>query len=76
MTGNTYDWTSSLYCPYPYEAGDGREDSVAEGRRVARGGFWSYGHKVARAATRICYAPENRHYELGIRVTCSIPIAG
>lgn len=38
MAGNEAEWTSSLFKPYPYVAGDGREDARAKGERVTRGG--------------------------------------
>ena len=38
LAGNEAEWTSSLYRPYPYVAGDGREDPAAPGERVTRGG--------------------------------------
>ena len=38
MAGNEAEWTSSLYRPYPYVAGDGREEPAAPGERVTRGG--------------------------------------
>jgi formylglycine-generating enzyme required for sulfatase activity len=51
MTGNTSDWTLSLYGPlgkepqftYPYNATDGREypDAAANTTRIARGGCWT-----------------------------------
>jgi formylglycine-generating enzyme required for sulfatase activity len=74
LTGNTWDWTSSLRQAYPYAADDGREDPAAEGRRVVRGGSWHYLQSFARAASRFALAPDNRYYSIGFRLACSSPI--
>jgi formylglycine-generating enzyme required for sulfatase activity len=74
MTGNTWDWTSSLYTPYPYDAADGREaPSPPGGRRVVRGGAWSRGKVGARASFRGGDAPDYRSDLLGLRVVRSSP---
>ena len=74
MAGNIWDWTSSLYCPYPYKAGDGREDPVAEGRRVIRGGSWSRYRNLTRAASRFDDHPAARSNDVGFRLACASPI--
>jgi len=38
MAGQVWEWTTSLYKPYPYDAQDGREDLTVAASRVARGG--------------------------------------
>ncbi len=38
LAGNVWEWVSSAYAPYPYDAGDSREDLGAERVRGTRGG--------------------------------------
>jgi formylglycine-generating enzyme required for sulfatase activity len=74
MTGNTWDWTSSLYTSYPYDAADGRETPSPSGaRRVVRGGSWGSGQAFARASYRLDDASGDRYDFLGLRVARSSP---
>ena len=72
MIGNVWEWTSSLYRPYPYRADDGRENMNVEEWRVLRGGSWLSDSKWARAASR----PRPRYWFYdGFRVGWSAPFS-
>jgi formylglycine-generating enzyme required for sulfatase activity len=59
MGGNVWEWTSSCFADYPYNANDGREDtSRACDYLVLRGGAWDYdGDRYARTTDRLKSPP-------------------
>ena len=70
MSGNVYEWTSSLYLPYPYDGADGREsDSSIDstGYRVLRSGSWGPDVNILRAANRLMSYPYVATYDFGFR---------
>lgn len=66
LAGNVWEWTSSLFQPYPYAANDGREDPSAAGQRVLRGGSW--GNPPAHSAYRNGNAPAEPDDAMGFRL--------
>jgi len=68
--GNVWEWTSSLYQPYPYDAHDGRENPGSKGNRVVRGGAYDEGPLLARCAWRNGVRPNLRLANVGFRVAC------
>jgi toxoflavin biosynthesis protein ToxD len=52
MSGNVFEWCSTLLRPYPYDPDDGREDPKSAEPRVLRGGSATTGADMARSAYR------------------------
>jgi formylglycine-generating enzyme required for sulfatase activity len=71
MIGNVWEWTRSLYEPYPYEADDGRENLRSDGFRVVRGGAFVDDHRLARVASRDWGCPNDWVDDDGFRVVVS-----
>ena len=71
MVGNVWEWTRSLFRPYPYKADDGREDKQATGLRLLRGGSFNSSRLGARCAFRLRYLPNYADVSLGFRVAAS-----
>jgi len=71
MAGNVWEWVSSLYQPYPYDANDGRENLSSSGSRALRGGSWYFGENFVRSASRYKTEPTVTNYTLGFRCSRS-----
>lgn len=72
MSGNVWEWTSSLNYDYPYDAADGREDTGILVNRVLHGGSWAgYGTGPFRCDYRFAYNPRYRYFNLGFRISRS-----
>ncbi len=67
MSGNVWEWTQSLYQPYPYEEQNGRESLPAQGLRVLRGGAFYYNRFDVRCTVRSRYAPDRKSPLVGFR---------
>jgi formylglycine-generating enzyme required for sulfatase activity len=70
MAGNAWEWVSSAYRPYPYDASDGREDLKAGPVRGTRGG----GHDstaeeltTTHRGRNLSRNPSAGHHNIGFR---------
>ena len=70
MIGNVWEWTSSLYMPYPYRKDNRRENLGSHEHRVQRGGSWYNGRVtvLARSAYRNGKEPLVFNYNFGFRL--------
>ena len=72
MHGNVAEWTRTAYLPYPYDAGDGRDDPGASGNKSVRGGSFYDRPMRARSAFRQNYPAWQRVYNVGFRVVMDV----
>lgn len=71
MSGNVWEWTSTIIQPYPYDADDGRENQDLYKERVWRGGPWSNGYWWVRSSVRYRSIPSYWFVNLGFRCAAS-----
>ncbi len=73
MSGNVWEWTRSLYKPYPYVPNDGRENLKAPDSesRVVRGGSFLDDARYVRCSYRFRHVPLDRYDYVGFRVVLS-----
>jgi len=67
MSGNVWEWTSTIPKPYPYDPTDGRENLDVYAERVWRGGPWSNGYWWIRSSIRYRSVPTYVWVNLGFR---------
>lgn len=68
LSGNVWEWTSSIHRQYPYNSHDGREDANTWGARVVRGGNYLSSARNIRCADRHSIYPTARDIYIGFRV--------
>lgn len=68
LSGNLWEWTSSLEADYPYDATDGREDADRADQRAVRGGSFYYTSYQIRCAARTGFSPATANEHIGLRL--------
>jgi formylglycine-generating enzyme required for sulfatase activity len=68
MSGNVWEWVSTIYRPYLYDSKDGRENNNdTDSARGLRGGSWYNLDFVVRSAGRNRAAPSAQDDDIGFR---------
>ena len=68
MSGNVWEWTSSPYQPYPYDAADDRANLEADALWVIRGGHFGDDARMIRTTARTGADPGARRPFIGFRI--------
>lgn len=75
MAGNVWEWTNTVYSPYPYRSGDGRETKQGKGLKcVVRGGCYRDQQKYVRTCYRYSTPNSSLYYFQGFRVVIAPPV--
>ncbi len=72
IVGNVWEWTQSLFLPYPFGINGRTDGAKARGRYVVRGGAWYYTRKLARCAAREGILADYVSSSIGFRLARSI----
>ncbi len=72
MVGNVWEWTQSLFLPYPFVLHGRTDQAKARGRYVVRGGAWYYTRKLARCAAREGIVSNYLSSSIGFRLARSL----
>ena len=75
MAGNAWEWVSSAYWPYPYNASDGREDLTRDEARGTRGGGHDSSGAEVTTTHRGRHVSRNfrsGHHNIGFRCARSV----
>jgi formylglycine-generating enzyme required for sulfatase activity len=70
LAGNGWEWVSSVYLPYPYNAQDGREDMTRSAVRGTRGGGHDSSAEELTTTHRgrnVSRNPRSGHHNIGFR---------
>ncbi len=76
LAGNVWEWTRSVYRPYPYDPADGREDAANPARKffTLRGGGWYDRSIYLRASYRLSGPPDHHYGHVGVRLARHLPV--
>lgn len=69
LSGNAWEWVSSIFRPYPYDPDDGREDTndSADVERVLRGGAATFAANDVRSSYRVGNTTDGSSWIYGFR---------
>ncbi len=76
LAGNVWEWTRSVYRPYPYDPGDGREDAADPAQEcfTLRGGGWCDLSITLRASYSDFNSPDYHDFTVGVRLARHLPV--
>ena len=73
MTGNVWEWTRSIYRPYPFGSHDTARSEQDLQNPALRGGSWGSDARGARSAFRYDNDPNNANNSIGFRLIVQTP---